>query len=135
MRRGVPTPLPHLPRADPASAPTPSPAYQPSPTVPAPYAPAPYTVAGAAYAYTPRTNPLAITSMVLSLVGLAMWLPAFGGVITGHIALSQIKRTGEGGKGMAIAGIAVGYAVIAFIVLYFLVIFVMFGALWSSGSY
>ena len=73
--------------------------------------------------------------MVLSLVGLAMWLPAFGGVITGHIALGQIKRTGEGGKGMAIAGIAVGYAVIGFIVLYFLFIFAIFGAIWSSGSY
>ena len=51
-----------------------------------------------------RTNPLAIVSLisafVLSLVA----------VITGHIALHQIKRTGEGGRGLAIAGVTIGYA-------------------------
>ena len=30
-------------------------------------------------------------------------------VITGHIALSQIKRTGEKGRGLAIAGLVLGY--------------------------
>ncbi|WP_156366247.1 peptidylprolyl isomerase [Agreia sp. Leaf335] len=51
-----------------------------------------------------RTNPLAIVSLisafVLSLVA----------VITGHLALRQIKRTGEGGRGLAIAGVTIGYA-------------------------
>lgn len=31
-------------------------------------------------------------------------------VITGHIALHQIKRTGEKGRGLAIAGVVIGYA-------------------------
>lgn len=49
------------------------------------------------------TNTLAIVSLVSSFfVGLA-------GVITGHIALSQIKRTGEEGRGLAIAGLVIGY--------------------------
>ncbi|POH74284.1 disulfide bond formation protein DsbA [Arthrobacter glacialis] len=49
------------------------------------------------------TNTLAIVSLVSSFfVGIA-------GVITGHIALSQIKRTGEEGKGLAIAGLVIGY--------------------------
>ncbi|MHA7305646.1 thioredoxin domain-containing protein [Arthrobacter sp. TMN-49] len=49
------------------------------------------------------TNTLAIVSLVSSFfVGLA-------GVITGHIALSQIKRTGEDGRGLAIAGLIIGY--------------------------
>jgi peptidyl-prolyl cis-trans isomerase B (cyclophilin B) len=31
-------------------------------------------------------------------------------VITGHIALHQIKRTGDKGRGLAIAGAVIGYA-------------------------
>lgn len=53
------------------------------------------------------TNTLAIialiTSFFLSVVG----------VILGHISLSQIKRTGEGGRGLAIAALVVGYIGIA----------------------
>ena len=30
-------------------------------------------------------------------------------IITGHIALSQIKKTGEQGRGLAIAGLIIGY--------------------------
>jgi hypothetical protein len=37
---------------------------------------------------------------------------ALAGVITGHIALSQIKKSNEGGRPMAIAGLIVGYAFI-----------------------
>jgi hypothetical protein len=32
------------------------------------------------------------------------------GIVCGHIALSQIKRTGEKGRGYALAGLIVGYA-------------------------
>ena len=50
-----------------------------------------------------KYNVLAIVSLVsaffISLVA----------VITGHIALSQIKRTGEQGRGLAIAGLVLGY--------------------------
>lgn len=50
-----------------------------------------------------KYNALAIVSLVsaffISLVA----------VITGHIALSQIKRTGELGRGLAIAGLVLGY--------------------------
>lgn len=31
------------------------------------------------------------------------------GIIFGHIGLSQIKRTGEGGRGLAVAGLVLGY--------------------------
>jgi hypothetical protein len=30
-------------------------------------------------------------------------------VIFGHIAIGQIKKTGEGGRGLAIAGLIIGY--------------------------
>jgi len=78
---------------------------------------APYGYAG----YAPRrTNGLAIASMILSIIGFLWILPLVGslaGAIMGHISLGQIKRTGEGGRGMALAGIIVGWAGLALLVL------------------
>lgn len=48
----------------------------------------------------------------LSVVSIATALTGFGavaGVITGHIALSQLKSDGKQGRGLAIAGMVVGY--------------------------
>lgn len=57
--------------------------------------------------YPAKTNTLAIVSLVSAFfIGLV-------GVICGHISLRQIKRTGEGGKGLAAAGLIVGYLNIA----------------------
>ena len=84
---------------------------------PAGYAPA-YGYAG--YAPAPRTNGLAVTAMVSSLVGVALsWTAVLAlgvvvGVITGHIALRQIARTGERGRGMALAGVIIGWISIGF---------------------
>lgn len=86
------------------------PAYQPVPTT----APGlvPYSTAGAAYSYAPRTNPLAIASLAVSLGALLVGLLAsIAGVILGHIALSQIRRRGEGGRGLAIGGLIAGYVI------------------------
>ena len=51
-----------------------------------------------------RTNTLAIVSLVTSIIGISL-----AGIICGHIALGQIKRTGEQGYGMALAGVIIGY--------------------------
>jgi hypothetical protein len=51
-----------------------------------------------------KYNVLAIISLVTSIIGVSL-----AGIICGHIALSQIKRTGESGRGMAIAGTVIGY--------------------------
>lgn len=59
----------------------------------------------------PRTNVLAIVALILGIV-----VP-IGGIITGHIALSQIKRTGEAGHGLALAGTIIGYALTALYIL------------------
>jgi hypothetical protein len=59
-----------------------------------------------------RTSPLAVVSLVTSLVGAHL-----AGIITGHIALSQIRRTGERGRGLAIAGVVIGYVGIVTILL------------------
>lgn len=81
-------------------------------------------------ASSPKTNTLAIVSLICSI----LWIPALVGVITGHIALGQIKRTGEGGRGMAIAGVIIGYIGIASALLWgvFWIIFVVIA---SSAGY
>jgi hypothetical protein len=60
------------------------------------------------YVPPPPTNSLAITSLVLSCSSIIVIITAPIGIITGLIALKQIKRTGEQGKGLAMAGVIVG---------------------------
>ena len=59
----------------------------------------------------PRTNPLAITSLVCGIAqimfGPFATIPA---IVCGHIGRSQIRRTGESGAGMALAGLVLGWA-------------------------
>ncbi|MBS9534184.1 DUF4190 domain-containing protein [Mycobacterium sp. M1] len=49
------------------------------------------------------TNSMAITSLICSFL-----MPLLG-VVFGHVARSQIRRTGEQGGGMAPAGLIIGY--------------------------
>jgi uncharacterized protein YacL len=75
---------------------SPAPAYQPYSQQP--YGQQPYGQAGPA-----KYNVLAIVSLV------SAFFVSLVAIITGHIALSQIKRTGEQGRGLAIAGLVLGY--------------------------
>jgi hypothetical protein len=60
------------------------------------------------------TNGMAIASMVVSLASiLVCGFPAVVGAILGHVARRQIRERGEGGEGMALTGIIVGWAVFA----------------------
>ncbi len=52
---------------------------------------------------------------VLALVGAFAFFPL--GIVFGHISLSQIKRTGEQGRGLAIAGLIIGYLCTALVIL------------------
>ncbi|MEO8528014.1 MAG: DUF4190 domain-containing protein [Pseudolysinimonas sp.] len=61
--------------------------------------------------YGPPTNTMAIVSLVLAFV-----MP-LAGAIVGHVALGQIKRTGEGGHGLALAGVIIGWVYTGIIVL------------------
>jgi Zn-dependent protease with chaperone function len=77
-------------------------------------------------------NGLAIASLSVSVVSLAFTAGTFGfvGAILGHFALKQIKQRGQGGRGLAIAGISIGWATTAFWTI------VVFGLLvLGSGSY
>lgn len=59
----------------------------------------------------PGTNVLAVFALVLSFfIGIL-------GIVLGHIARAQIRRTGEGGAGLALAGLIVGYVWVGLFVL------------------
>ena len=72
------------------------------------------------------TNGLAIASLVCSVIGLLCGVGSIVGVILGIVALGQIKKSGQQGRGLAIAGIAVGAV--------FLVIGVIVGISMVSGQ-
>ena len=127
----------------------PPPAYPPPP----PYPPGPYQAGPPGYGMPPpypgyqdpynpyqryqnpsSTNGLAIASLVTSVGGLLLGIPLtfvcwigflipVVGVVLGIVALSQIKRTQQQGRGLAIAGISVGGGAIALTVIA-LVVFV-----------
>ena len=55
-------------------------------------------------------NTLAVVSLATAVTGFG----AIAGIITGHFALAQLKHSGQSGRGLAIAGLAVGYVVLGF---------------------
>ncbi len=57
---------------------------------------------------TGAVNGMAIASMVLGILWL-YWLGSILALIFGYVALSQIKERNEGGRGMAIAGVVLGW--------------------------
>jgi type II secretory pathway pseudopilin PulG len=61
------------------------------------------------------TSGLAITSLVLGVVGLICVITSIPAVICGHIACSNIKQSngGQKGRGLAITGLVLGYLIIA----------------------
>jgi hypothetical protein len=60
-----------------------------------------------------KTNVFAIVALITGILGMAV-VP----VVFGHISLSQIKKTGEQGRGMAIAGLVLGYlGILAYVVI------------------
>ncbi len=78
-------------------------------------------------AYQPRPmNAMAIAALVSAFVLAPL------GIVFGHIALSQIRRTDEDGKGLAIAGLVVGYVVTGLFVLGLLFWLIVFAWVFSQ---
>ena len=91
------------PGSGPAGGPPQGP-YGPPPGFPGHGYPPPY-----GYGYPPRrTNGFAIASMVLGIVWI-YWIGSVLALVFGYVARSQIRERGEGGDGMAIAGIVLGW--------------------------
>ncbi|MDV3124931.1 peptidylprolyl isomerase [Mycobacterium sp. 21AC1] len=93
-------------------------------TVPPPYGgyPPGYPQYPGGYPTPPRTNALAVAALVCGL----LFAPL--GIVFGHLSLSQINRTGEQGRGMAIAGLVIGYLMTALTIVT-VVLLVLFAAL------
>lgn len=135
-----PAPAPASPAAYPPPAPPAPPAYSAPAAPPAYGAPAAPPAYGAAPAYAaypqgPKTNTLAIVSLISSLVGVFV---LFGigqivGIITGHISLNQIKRTGEGGRGMALAGVIVGWVTLGLVIVATIALIAWFGVVFANA--
>ncbi len=64
-------------------------------------------VASGAIVLQEKTNTLAIVALVAS------FFTVVGGIVMGHIAISQINRTNERGWGMAFAALVIGYVYVA----------------------
>ena len=99
------------------------PSYGPPPGYPV-YGPPPPNAG-----YPPPTNPMAIAALVCALtvapVGLGL----------GIAARRQIRRTGEQGDGLALAGIIVGGIVTAIFVSFIVLWVIAFAALTQGGSF
>ncbi|WP_310772985.1 DUF4190 domain-containing protein [Mycobacterium sp. Z3061] len=97
------------------------------PNYPPPGYPPPAPGGYGAYGYppppyvAPRTNALAIASFVAAIAGFfTCGLGSILGLIFGVVGLGQIRRTGEGGRGLAIAGLVVSTLTLAFLVAAFI---------------
>jgi hypothetical protein len=103
----------------PSNPPPPPGGYPPPPQEPG--YPPPQT-----YGYPPSqaagTNGMAIASLVCSLLGWVCGLGPILGIVFGFIALNQIRTRGQGGRGLAIAGIAIGAALILLGIIYAIVL-------------
>ncbi|WP_395640599.1 DUF4190 domain-containing protein [Pseudolysinimonas sp.] len=128
-------PVPPVPSADgvtPPAVPTPDGATPPAAPQAAPVYPAYGQPAAPGGYYAPPTNTLAIIALVLAFV------ISIGGIICGHIALNQIKRTGEGGRGLALAGLIIGYVFTGIgllIVIGYIVFFAWLATTYGASSY
>ncbi|WP_148613172.1 DUF4190 domain-containing protein [Nocardioides rubriscoriae] len=89
-----------------------------------PYGQQPYGQPPYGYAQPQGTNGLAIASLVTSLVWVC-GLGSIAAVILGHIARGQIKRTGEQGGGMALAGLIIGYLGLAVVLGYIVIVIIV----------
>jgi uncharacterized protein DUF4190 len=122
-------PAPQPPPAGPPPASSPPPPATPPPSPTPPPAPAAYGQQPGGYGYqsTPRTNGLAIASLVLGIA--QIFLCIIGGILAlvfGYISRRQIDESGgtQGGRGMAIAGIILGWIGIGLGIAYIVVIII-----------
>jgi Domain of unknown function (DUF4190) len=82
-----------------------------------------------------RTNPLAIASLCLGIGQVIAWILAgIPAIVLGFMALNQIRRTGEDGRGMAITGIVLGFVGIIGMALFIIFFIAIFHAAQSNAT-
>ncbi|MBO2453564.1 DUF4190 domain-containing protein [Actinomadura barringtoniae] len=81
----------------------------------------------------PPTNGMATAALICGIAGIVVCgLASPLAIIFGHISRGQIRRTGEQGDGMALAGLILGYIVTVLWLLVVLFYFGLIAALISS---
>ena len=76
-----------------------------------------------------QTNGLAIAALITS------FFVSILGIILGFVALNQIKSTGEQGRGLALAGIIIGFVSVGVVLLWVIIGVALLGvAASTSGS-
>jgi len=70
---------------------------------------------------TPAPGPARPTNTLAIIALIAAFVFPIAGIVVGHLALSQIKKTGEAGHGLALWGTILGYV---FTALYILIIII-----------
>ncbi|AND15782.1 DUF4190 domain-containing protein [Rathayibacter tritici] len=80
--------------------------------------------------YTPASD----RYNILAVVGfIASFFVSLVGIVLGFIALSQIKRTGEKGRGLALAAVIIGFAAIIISIIAFVVFFSIAATIPATG--
>lgn len=81
------------------------------------------------------TNTYALVSIITA------FLSPIAAIVFGHLALGQIKRTGDAGRGLALTGLIIGYSYFAMIALFMIfyvgfigLMFASMGALMSESA-
>ena len=123
---------PQPPDRGPTPPPTPPPAQSPPPGPTPPPAPpaAGQQTTGYGYQTGPKTNGLAIASLVLGIAGLVFYVCGVASILAlvfGYMARGQIDRDpqNQGGRGMAIAGIIMGWIGVAILVIFWAVVIII----------
>ncbi|PRI11488.1 hypothetical protein B4915_06565 [Leucobacter massiliensis] len=79
-----------------------------------------------------QTNTFAFLAIIFA------FLSPIAGIVFGHMGLSQIKRTGDAGRGIALTGLIISYAYFVFLALFIIVyvgfIITMIGTFASLSS-
>ncbi|GIH94979.1 DUF4190 domain-containing protein [Planobispora siamensis] len=80
-------------------------------------------------------NGMAVAALVMGIAGLFVCgITSLVGIVLGHVSLGQIKRTGEEGRGMAIAGLVLSYFGVACWVIVLLVWLGLLGILFGGAA-
>ena len=103
-----------------------------------PKAAKPVTVVTPEPATAPKTNILSIVALVTGIAGLTVipFVSSIVAVVTGHMARKEVRRTGEQGDGLALAGLITGYIGLCFglVVIGIIVFFVVVSFIGITAS-
>ncbi|PPF53998.1 MULTISPECIES: DUF4190 domain-containing protein [unclassified Rathayibacter] len=80
--------------------------------------------------YTPASD----RYNILAIIGfIASFFVSIVGIVLGFIALSQIKRTGEKGRGLALAAVIIGFVAIIITIISFVALFSIAATMPTTG--